>query len=77
MQNIISLPKTVSYKELMIVYGLTKRQALHKMMVIRAALGKSRAQNVLVAEFCKAENVEQAIYTNELTQAYSNFKKSH
>jgi hypothetical protein len=59
-------PKTVTYKEIMLVYGLNPRAAQYKMMIVRSTLGKSRNQLILVAEFCKAENVEPEIFQTEL-----------
>lgn len=62
----MTAPKFITYKDIMAVYGLTVPSAKHKLTVIRAVLGKKRRQNVLVAEFCSAENVDQTLFEKQL-----------
>lgn len=69
----IVLPKIVTYKEIMLVYGFNPKRAQEKLWVIRGILGKKQYQAVLIPEFCKAENVEPAIFEAELKKAYDSF----
>jgi hypothetical protein len=62
----MNLPKFITYKEVMLVYQLSCTQAQHKLSTIRAVLSKKRANNILIAEFCQAENVDRQIFENEL-----------
>lgn len=57
----------------MIVYGVSERQAYKKLTLIRSILGKKRRQDLLVAEFCQAENVDRKIFEAELLQGYASF----
>lgn len=57
----------------MIVYGLTQVQAFKHLGTIRASLGKTKRRQLLhIAEFCKAENIQQSdfesIYLNEVNK---------
>ncbi|MEO5892260.1 MAG: hypothetical protein ABIQ31_18580 [Ferruginibacter sp.] len=62
----MDLPKFVTYKELMLVYGFPSKQAQNKLSTIRAVLGKKRFNNILIVEFCQAENIEPALFEKEL-----------
>lgn len=64
-----NIPKTVTHNEIARVYGLTQRQAKYKLTVIRAALGKTKTQHILIAEFCLAENIQREIFENELQKS--------
>lgn len=70
----MTLPKVITHKEISIVYGLSIFQAQHKLATIRAILRKKRFQNLLIAEFCQAENVDQSIFENQLKKE---FEKIH
>ena len=65
----IPIPKTVTYKEIMLVYGFNISRATKKIYLIRGILGKKMHQNILIAEFCQAENIDQQIFVAELTSA--------
>lgn len=69
----MQLQKVVTYRELMMVYGINATQAQHKLTTIRAILGKKAINKLLIAEFCKAENVEQSIFEDELRKEIQNF----
>jgi hypothetical protein len=62
----MTLPKFITYKELMLVYGFGMYAAQNKLAVIRNVLGKKRYQNILIQEFCQAENVEINLFLGEL-----------
>lgn len=62
----MTLPKFITYKELMLVYGLGPHAAQNKLTVIRNVLCKKRHQNILIQEFCQAENVEINLFLFEL-----------
>jgi hypothetical protein len=69
----ITTPKIITYKEIMVVYGFNAKRAQEKLWVIRGILGKKQFQAVLIAEFCKAENVDRDIFESELKKAYTEF----
>jgi len=69
----MQLSKVVTYREIMTVYGMNKTQAQHKLGIIRSVLGKKGINSVLIAEFCKAENVEQSIFEDELRKEIEKF----
>lgn len=71
----ITLPKVITYKEIMMVYGFDVSRAQKKLWVIRGVLGKQQRQSILVAEFCQAENVAKEIFIEELKEAYRKLYK--
>lgn len=64
----MQLPNFITYKEIMIVYNVSRAAAMRKLTNIRAALGKERFQSVLIVEYCKAENIERSLFENELRE---------
>lgn len=62
----MQLPKFITYKEIMLVYGLSTSAASHKLSFIRNVLNKKRYQNILIVEFCQAENLEVNLFLSEL-----------
>jgi hypothetical protein len=73
----MTLPKFITYKELMLVYGLGATAAQHKIGIIRSVLGKKRFQMILIPEFCKAENIEPTLFVDALkTEMEKIYKKS-
>ena len=67
----MQLPKVVTYKEVMIVYGFEKGRAEKKIWHIRGILGKKQSQSILIDEFCEAENVKKDFFISGLQEFYS------
>ena len=47
----------ITYRELMIIYGLTAQGAIARLQTIRAAVGITPARILNVFAFCKAEGI--------------------
>ena len=72
----MNAPKFITYKELMLVYGLNLKAAEHKLSVIRSVLGKKRYQYIHIAEFCVAENIDQQIFETVLQKEINRIYKN-
>lgn len=65
------IPQIITYKEIMLLYGLSSPGAQRKLSIIRSTLGKNRHQHILLAEFAKAENVDATILENEFAKKFT------
>lgn len=67
--------KYITYRELMIYYGITAPAAQRMMAGVRFALNKKRDNRVHIQEFCDYENVKREIFESELDREFRNFKE--
>jgi len=69
MTNFAASITIISYKEIMIFWGITQDAAEKRLYLIRCSLGKKIFQKLTKPQYCKAEDIT----TDEFDQAYNTY----
>lgn len=67
MKDFASDVMQISYKEIMIFWGITEDAARKRLNLIRSSLGKNRFQRLSKIQYCKAEDIT----LEEFNQVYN------
>lgn len=59
----------ITYKEVMVLWGMQAQAAANRLCTIRSMLNKSRMQRLTVLQYCNAEGIS----TDEFYQAINNY----
>jgi hypothetical protein len=66
----------VTYKEVMIFWGLQPGNAANRLTFIRNTLNKQRFQKITVQQYCAAEDISIDEFTRAINRYYNNMKKA-
>ena len=56
--------ENVTYKEVMIFWGLNKVCAIRRLNIVRTILNKKRGHLLSVSQFCKQEDISEGVDTD-------------